>query len=92
MTAKQHKLIDIAQVLASMPEPARLRVVQEILPSAYAIVPRESSAGIHEAFHATARKHHQGLKTRLAFETSALPLCWRAMVERAEQDVARVAD
>jgi hypothetical protein len=86
----EHKLIHIAHVLAAMPEPARLIAAREILPSGYVIVPRQASTAVHEVFHATAKRLHEGLKTELAFESSVLPPCWRAMVECAENEVDQI--
>src|SRR5262249_29987383 len=91
MSSNEHKLIHLAQALAAMPEPARLLIVQGILPSSYVVVPRQPSAAIQENFHATARRLHDGLKAKLAFEASALVPCWHAMVERAEREVARAS-
>jgi hypothetical protein len=87
MLAHEHKLLQIARVLSSMPEPARLLMILEILPSGYVVIPRQPSADIQEAFQATARRLHEGLKARLAFEPATLPSCWRAMVESAERDI-----
>jgi hypothetical protein len=92
MSANEHKLIHIAHVLASMPERARLVLVQEILPSGYVLAPRQPSAAVQEAFCATARRLHEGLKTKLVFESSALVPCWHAMMERAEREVARATE
>jgi hypothetical protein len=92
MSATEHKLIHIAHVLASMPERARLVLVQEILPSGYVLAPRQPSAAVQEAFYATARRLHEGLKTKLVFESSALVPCWHAMMERAEREVARATE
>jgi hypothetical protein len=91
MSGNDHRLIQLAQALAAMPEPARLVVVRGILPSGYMLVPRQPSAAIVEAFHATARRLHEGLKAKLAFESSALVPCWHAMMERAEREVARAS-
>ena len=91
MSSNDHKLIHLAQALAAMPEPARLLVVRGILPSGYVVVPRQPSAAIQEAFYATARRMHEGLKAKLAFEASALIPCWHAMMERAEREVARAS-
>jgi hypothetical protein len=91
MSGNDHKLIQLAQALAAMPEPARLVVVRGILPSGYMLVPRQPSAAIVEAFLATARRLHEGLKAKLAFESSALVPCWHAMMERAEREVARAS-
>jgi hypothetical protein len=91
MSSTEHKLIHIAQVLASMPEAARLLVVLEILPSSFVLAPRQVSPGIQDAFHTTAKRLHEGLKTKLAFESSVLPPCWRAMIERAEREVELTA-
>ncbi len=92
MSVTEHKLIRIAHVLASMPERARLVLVQELLPSGYVLTPRQPSAAVQEAFAATARRLHDGLKTKLAFEASALVPCWHAMLERAEREVARATE
>src|ERR1043166_1218055 len=89
MSSNELKLIHLAQALSAMPEPARLLVVRGILPSGYVVVPRQPSAAIQGAFHATARRLHDGLKAKLAFESSALLPCWRTMRERAEREVAR---
>jgi hypothetical protein len=91
MSSNEHKLIYLAQALAAMPEPARLLVVRGILPSGYVVVPRQPSAAIQEKFYATARRLHEGLKAKLAFESSALVPCWHAMMERAEREVARAS-
>jgi hypothetical protein len=91
MSSNDHRLIYLAQALAAMPEPARLLVVRGILPSGYVVVPRQPSVAIQEAFHATARRMHEGLKTKLAFEASALVPCWHAMMERGEREVARAS-
>jgi hypothetical protein len=91
MSSNDHKLIYLAQALAAMPEPARLVVVRRILPSSYVVVPRQPGVAIQEAFHATARRMHDGLKAKLAFEASTLVPCWHAMMERAEREVARAS-
>jgi hypothetical protein len=91
MSSNDHRIIQVAQALAAMPEPARLVVVRGILPSGYVIVPRQPSGTTQEAFHATARRLHAGLKAKLAFEASALVPCWHAMMERAEREVARAS-
>ena len=91
MSSNDHKLIHLAQALAAMPEPARLLVVRGILPSGYVVVPRQPGVAIQEAFHATARRMHEGLKAKLAFEASALVPCWHAMMERSEREVARAS-
>jgi threonine dehydrogenase-like Zn-dependent dehydrogenase len=91
MSSNDHKLIHLAQVLAAMPEPARLLVVRRILPSGYVVVPRQPGVAIQEAFHATARRMHEGLKAKLVFEASTLVPCWHAMMERAEREVARAS-
>ena len=70
-----------------MPEAARLLVVLEILPGGFVLAPRQPSPGIQEAFHATAKRLHEGLKAKLAFESSVLPPCWHAMIERAEREI-----
>lgn len=92
MSCHEHKLIHIAQVLASMPDPARLVVVREILPDDYVLAPRQPSARVQEAFHTTAKRLHEGLKAKLAFDSSALVPCWHAMMERAEREVARASE
>ena len=92
MSCNEHKLIQIAHALASMPEQARLVVVQELLPSGYVLAPRQPSAAVQEAFYVTARRLHAGLKSKLAFESSALVPCWQAMMERAEREVARATE
>jgi hypothetical protein len=91
MSSNEHKLIHLAQALAAMPEPARLVVVRGILPSGYVVVPRQPGAAVQEAFHVTARRLHEGLKAKLAFESTALVPCWHAMMERAEREVARAS-
>ena len=92
MSCIEHKLIQIAHVLASMPERARLVVVREILPSGYVLAPQQPSSAVQEAFHATAKRLHDGLKEKLAFESSALVPCWHAMMEKAEREVARASE
>jgi hypothetical protein len=92
MSCYEHKLIQIAHVLASMPERARLVVVREILPSGYVLAPQQPSPAVQEAFHATAKRLHDGLKTKLLFDSSALVPCWHAMMDKAEREVARASE
>ena len=92
MSCIEHKLIQIAHVLASMPERARLVVVREILPSGYVLAPEQPSPAVQEAFHATAKRLHEGLKAKLIFDASALVPCWHAMMERAEREVTRASE
>jgi hypothetical protein len=92
MSGNEHKLIQIAHVLASMPERARLVVVREILPSGYVLAPQQPSPAVQEAFHATAKRLHDGLKTKLIFDSSALVPCWHAMMDKAEREVARASE
>jgi hypothetical protein len=47
---------------------------------------------VQQAFATTARRLHDGLKAKLAFEASALVPCWHAMLERAEREVARATE
>ena len=92
MSSIEHKLIQIAHVLASMPERARLVVVRKILPSGYVLAPRQPSPAVQEAFHTAAKRVHEALKEKLAFESSALVPCWHAMMKRAEREVARAIE
>jgi hypothetical protein len=81
------KIVQIVQVLASMPVKARLLAVRRILPDGYAVVPQRCSPDMQDAFAATAQRFHGGLKTKLAFAATALPSCWRAMLVRAERQL-----
>jgi hypothetical protein len=92
MSCIEHKLIQIAHVLASMPERARLVVAREILPSGYVLAPQQPSRAVQEAFHATAKRLHEGLKAKLTFDASALVPCWHAMMEKAGREVARASE
>jgi hypothetical protein len=81
------KIVQILQVLASMPAEARLLAVRRILPDGYAVVPQQCSPDMQDAFAATALRFHEGLKAKLEFTATALPSCWRAMLVRAERQI-----
>jgi hypothetical protein len=75
----------IVGVLAALPEDARVELAREILPPAYAVVPRIASASVAQAFQATAMRIHKGLRSDFRFNPVAIGPCWNAMVSVAAQ-------
>jgi hypothetical protein len=88
MPGLEGKIVQILQILSSMPAEARLLAVRRILPDGYAVVPQQCSPDMQHAFVSTAQRLHEGLKTKLEFAATALPSCWGAMLVRAEHQIA----
>jgi hypothetical protein len=83
----EFKIVQILQVLTSMPMEARLLAARRLLPAGYAVVPQQCDPDMQDAFVTTAQRFHDGLKTKLEFIATALPSCWRAMLDRAEHEI-----
>jgi hypothetical protein len=77
------KIAAIAQVLLAFPEGVRVELAQQLLPTTYAVVPRQSNAAIEAAFRTAATRVHSGLAQEFRFNALAIPACWQAMVNEA---------
>jgi hypothetical protein len=82
------KAIRIAAVLSALSDDFKVVLARKLLPTSYTVVRRRCCPELEQAFEATAKRIHGGLKRNFRFDNIAISHCWQAMVSEASRDEA----